>query len=159
MRHDTNGLMYEAASQRGGHREYNSKQSRIGHVQIAYTRPSIARPATCNCLEDSFRFREASFHRTCDFFTDIIACLRGARDRSFKLTKCQDGRLSRVPQTVVCPAKPVGCTTFSLHGSPLLPCRVRGEWKRQPTLPTTEIIHSQMRVCNRGVGLSLFELR
>lgn len=27
------------------------------------------------------------------------------------------------------------------------------------SLPTAEIIHTQMRVCNRGVGLSLFELR
>lgn len=37
---------------------------------------------------------------------------------------------------------------------------LRGEWKRTAhSLPITEIIHSQMRVCNREVGLSLFELR
>ena len=76
----------------------------------------------------------------------------------FKQTRCQTDKVAARCRVVW----PSQSAARHLRSTARRSFRVelRGEWKRTAhSLPTTEIVHSQMRVCNREVGLSLFGLR
>lgn len=130
--------MYAAASHRGDHREYNSKQTRIGHALYAYTRQStgLATPEIGrNSPSGAARRYSGCTDRKCNSLTDILARLvvlvAGVSSRQ---SVWVGSRLSRVPQTAV------SGQASQLHDISRSTARrsfrveLRGEWKRQPTL-------------------------